>query len=463
MSEVDFGLLTPELLQRYDRPGPRYTSYPTAPQFSDAFGEDEYREALGRVARTPEEPLSLYVHVPFCEQRCSYCGCNVVISPERGPEDRYLAALDQELGLLSEALAPRRTLSQLHWGGGTPTYLTPSQCERLFTSITSRFPLTKDAEVAIEVDPCVTTPEHLETLARLGFNRISLGLQDLDPRVQAAVERLQPLEITRRTVDGARELGFGSVNIDLIYGLPYQTEETFRSTVRQVITDFSPDRVACFSYAHVPWIKPHQKKLEGLPLPHGYEKFRIFLAAAQEFLSAGYRFIGFDHFARPDDPLSLALDQGGIHRNFMGYTVMPATDQIGAGVTSIGDLGGAYAANLKNLARYQRAVESGHLPAERGLVRTREDELRGAVIRRMICTLGLDWSWVEENFGLDGTKYFADAIDELRPLASDGLVRIDEDGLRVTSAGRFFLRNICMPFDAYLKQPSEKPVYSRTV
>ncbi len=463
MPEIDFGLLTPELLERYDRPGPRYTSYPTAPQFSDTFGEDAYHEALARAARTPDEPLSLYVHVPFCEQRCTYCGCNVVISPERGPESRYLAALDQELGLLSEALAPRRRLSQLHWGGGTPTYLTPAQCEQLFASITSRFPLTEDAEVAIEVDPCVTTREHLETLARLGFNRISLGLQDLDPRVQAAVERLQPLELTRRTVHGARELGFGSVNIDLIYGLPYQTEETFRTTARKVIAEFSPDRVACFSYAHVPWIKPHQKKLEGLPLPRGYDKFRIFLAAAQEFLEAGYRFIGFDHFARPDDPLSTALDQGGIHRNFMGYTVMPATDQIGAGVTSIGDLGGAYAANLKNLARYQRTIEEGHLPVERGLIRTPEDELRGALIRRIICTLGLDWSWVEENFGVDGKDYFADAIEELRPLASDGLVRIEEDGLRVTPAGRFFLRNICMPFDAYLKQPSEKPVYSRTV
>lgn len=463
MTELDLGVFTPEFLARYDRPGPRYTSYPTAPQFSDGFGEPEYRAALARAAEAAGEPLSMYVHLPFCEHRCTYCGCNVVISPNRGPEERYLDTMERELDLLAEALGPRRSLNQLHWGGGTPTYLTPGQCERLFKAVTSRFPLTPDAEVAIEVDPCVTTREHLESLARLGFNRISLGLQDLDPRVQAAVERIQPMELTRGIVEGARELGFGSVNIDLIYGLPYQTETTFRDTVQRVVAELAPDRVACFSYAHVPWIKPHQRKLEGLPLPQGYEKFRIFLAATEEFLRAGYRFIGFDHFAKPDDPLSRALETGGIHRNFMGYTVMPATDQVGVGVTAIGDVGGAYAANLKNLARYTRAVQEGHLPVERGIVRSPEDELRGAVIRRIICTLGIEWRWVQERFGVDPREHFADALAQLEPLAADGLVELHQGGLQVTPTGRFFLRNICMPFDAYLRRPSERPVYSRTV
>jgi len=455
--------ISPELLARYDRPGPRYTSYPTAPQFTEAFGEADYRRHLERAARRPDDPLSMYVHVPFCEHRCSYCGCNVVISPRRGPEERYLDAVERELDLLAEALDGRRTLSQLHWGGGTPTYLTPDQCERLFRAVTSRFPLAAGAEVAIEVDPCVTTDEHLERLREMGFNRISLGLQDLDPRVQEAVERVQPMELTRRHVELARRLGFVSVNLDLIYGLPYQTEATFRGTVRRVIAELAPDRVACFSYAHVPWIKPHQRRLEGMPLPRGFEKFRIFLAAVEEFLRAGYEFVGFDHFARPGDELARALHEGRIHRNFMGYTVMPATDQVGVGVTAIGDVAGAYAANLKNLARYRRTVEAGRLPVERGIVRTPEDELRGAVIRRIICTLGVEWDWVRERFGVEPRERFAEALARLRPLAADGLVELDEEGLRVTALGRFFLRNVCMPFDAYLDRPAGRPIYSRTV
>ncbi len=464
MAELDLAAFTPELLARYDRPGPRYTSYPTAPQFSTAFGEEAYRERLAAAARHAAEPLSMYVHIPFCEHRCTYCGCNVVISPRRGPEERYLDALERELDLLAAALGTRRRLNQLHWGGGTPTYLSPAQCRRLHAAITSRFPLAEGAEVALEIDPCVTTDDHLDTLADLGFNRVSLGLQDLDPRVQEAVDRVQPLELTRAQVERARELGFASVNIDLIYGLPYQTEAGFRSTVRRVVEELAPDRVACFSYAHVPWVKPHQRRLEGLPRPAGWEKFRLFLAAADEFLSAGYRFIGFDHFARPDDALSRALDTGGIHRNFMGYTVMPAADQVGVGVTSIGDVGGAYAANQKNLARYQRAVESGRLPVERGLVRSPEDELRGEVIRSLICTLGVRWNRIRERFGVEPAAHFRKALAALEPLAADGLVEIEPTGITVTPLGRFFLRNICMPFDAHLDPaPAGRPLYSRTV
>ena len=464
MAELDLEAFSPGLLARYDRPGPRYTSYPTAPQFTTDFGEEAYRERLAAAARRPDEPLSMYVHVPFCEHRCAYCGCNVVISPRRGPEERYLDAVERELDLLAEALGPRRTLNQLHWGGGTPTYLSPQQCRRLFTAITGRFPLAEGAEVAIEIDPCVTTEEHLDTLAELGFNRVSLGLQDLDPRVQEAVERVQPLELTRSQVDRARSLGFASVNIDLIYGLPYQTGSGFRDTVRRVVAELAPDRVACFSYAHVPWVKPHQRRLEGLPRAEGWEKFRIFLAAADEFLAAGYRFIGFDHFARPDDALSRALETGGIHRNFMGYTVMPASDQVGVGVTSIGDVGGAFAANQKNLARYQRAVASGRLPVERGLLRSPEDELRGEVIRSIICTLGVRWGEIRRRFGVEPTVHFAAALEALEPLAADGLVEIRDEGLQVTPLGRFFLRNVCMPFDAHLNAGgAERPLYSRTV
>lgn len=459
----DLSGLTPDLLAKYDRPGPRYTSYPTAPHFSPEFDEAAYRERLTVAASRPDDPLSMYVHLPFCEQRCTFCGCNVVISPRRGPEQPYLEALAIELDLLQAALGQRRRLSQLHWGGGTPTYLSPAQCEELFTAITSRFPLTDDAEVALEIDPCVTTMEHLATLSRLGFNRISMGLQDLDPEVQEAIRRVQPLGLTREHVEEARRLGFSSVNIDLVYGLPMQTAEGFRKTVRTVIDELAPDRVACFSYAHVPWIKPHQRELESLAMPTGWEKFRIFIEAVEEFTRTGHRFVGFDHFARPGDELALALDQDRVHRNFMGYTVMPASDQIGVGATSIGDVAGAYVANEKKLVRFERSVSEGRLPVDRGLLRTPEDELRRAVIHRIICTLKLDYSWVEESFSIDPRIHFEAALSDLRPMAADGLVEMDDRGLLVTPPGRFFLRNLCMPFDSYLATPGDGPVYSRTV
>ena len=461
--DFDISRLTPELLERYDRPGPRYTSYPTAPHFAPDFDEEAYREHLRMAAARSAEPLSMYVHLPFCEARCTFCGCNVVVSPRRGPEEPYLAAVEAEIEALHRALAPREKLNQLHWGGGTPTYLSPAQCERLFAAITSRFPLADDAEVALEIDPCVTTMEHLTTLRRLGFNRLSMGLQDLNPEVQQAVERIQPLELTRAHVEEARRLGFSSVNIDLIYGLPLQTEDGFRDTVRRVIRELAPDRVACFSYAHVPWIKPHQRKLDSSQMTSGWEKFRIFVGAAEEFVAAGYRFVGFDHFARPEDELARALDEDRVHRNFMGYTVMPASDQVGIGVSAIGDVAGAYAANEKRLSVYQRAATAGCLPVERGILRSAEDELRRAVIHRIICTLKLEHGWVERELGVDPRAHFTDAYAALEPMAQDGLVQIDEAGLSVTPIGRFFLRNICMPFDAYLKQPSEGPVYSRTV
>lgn len=463
MKDFDLSGIDAGLLAKYDRPGPRYTSYPTAPHFHEGFDDAAYHDRLTSVASRVDDPLSMYVHIPFCEARCTYCGCNVVISPRKGPEEAYLQAIEKELDLVASALGDRRALSQLHWGGGTPTYLSPDQCERLFTAITSRFPLAAGAEVALEIDPCVTSREHLETLAGLGFNRLSMGVQDVDPEVQDAVCRDQPLELTRFHVDTARELGFQSVNVDLIYGLPRQTEAGFRTTVKTVVEELSPDRVACFSYAHVPWIKPHQNQLDQAAMATGWDKFRIFAGAVEEFCGTGYRLVGFDHFARPGDELAVALDQGRLHRNFMGYTTMPATDQIGIGTTAIGDVGGAYVANQKNLARYQRALADNRLPIERGLRRSQDDEQRGAVIRRLICTLKLDFADLTRELGLDPRIAYADALAELAPMVDDGLLEIDDRELRVTPRGRFFLRNACMPFDAYLKRPSDGPVYSRTV
>jgi oxygen-independent coproporphyrinogen-3 oxidase len=455
--------ITPELLQKYDRPGPRYTSYPTAPHFDESFDEPAYRGRLAAAAAKADEALSMYLHIPFCEARCTYCGCNVVIAPHRGPEERYLDALEGELELLAGTLGDRRRLNQLHWGGGTPTYLSSEQCERLFEAITSRFELTDDAEVAVEIDPCVTSIAQLQTLRGLGFNRLSMGVQDIDPEVQRAVGREQPLELSAGHMEEARRLGFESVNVDLIYGLPLQNENGFRASVATVISELRPDRVACFSYAHVPWIKPHQRTLDTESMPQGWDKFRLFAGAAEEFAAAGYRFVGFDHFARPDDELSRAMDGGSLHRNFMGYTVMPASDQIGVGVTSIGDLAGAYAANRRNLARYQRTVGEGRLPVGRGIVRSVDDRIRGAAIRRIICKLVLDFELFRKDLGVDPREAFREALDELDGMAEDGLVEIDGRRLRVTPRGRFFLRNVCMPFDAYLRRPADRPVYSRTV
>jgi len=462
-TEVDFSAITPELVAKYDRPGPRYTSYPTAPQFSTSFTAADYRRALELAGQRAEEPLSLYLHVPFCEARCTYCGCNIVISPHRGPEEPYLAAVEQELAMVATAVGSRRKLSQMHWGGGTPTYLTPSQCARLFEAVGRHFTFTPDAEIALEVDPCVTSAEHLRVLRQLGFNRISMGLQDLDPQVQQAVRRIQSLELTKALVDQARELGFSSVNLDLMYGLPYQTPESFARTAQTVVRELSPDRVAIFSYAHVPWIKPHQKALEAMPLPRGFAKFQIFAAAAKVFLEAGYRFIGMDHFAKPGDELSRALDAGTLHRNFMGYTVLPASDLIGVGLTSIGDVAGAYVQNEKILARYQRTVTAGEFPVERGIWRTPEDELRGAIIRKLICTFSLPFAWVEQRFGVKFQEVFAEELAALAPFVEDNLVEITPEGIAVLPQGRVFIRNICMPFDSYLRRETGRPIYSRTV
>jgi oxygen-independent coproporphyrinogen-3 oxidase len=281
--------------------------------------------------------------------------------------------------------------------------------------------------------------------------------------VQEAVQRVQPLELTREHVEEARRLGFTSVNIDLVYGLPLQTEDSFRTTVRRVIDELEPDRVACFSYAHVPWIKPHQRQLEGSPMPSGWEKFRLFVGAAEVFTDAGYRFVGFDHFARPDDELAVALDEHRVRRNFMGYTVQPASDQVGVGVSSIGDVAGAYAANEKKLVGYQETSVASHLPIERGVLRSPEDELRRSVIHQIICNLELDFGGIEEKFSVDPRVHFAPALEGLEEMAADGLVEINAAGIEVTSQGRFFLRNLCMPFDSYLGGNADVPTYSRTV
>ncbi|HXE80705.1 MAG TPA: oxygen-independent coproporphyrinogen III oxidase [Vicinamibacterales bacterium] len=453
-----------ELLTKYDRPGPRYTSYPTAVEFHEGFDETAYRRQLAQAAEAPDAPLSLYVHLPFCEERCSFCGCTVIITRKREVAARYLEPLEREIDLLARALGPRRRVLQYHWGGGTPTYLSVEQIDRLHRAIASRFEIVPDAEAAIEVDPRVTSIEQLEVLRGHGFNRLSMGVQDFTPEVQRAVNRVQTEDATRAIFDEARRLGFVSINIDLIYGLPLQTRESFGEAVDTVIS-MRPDRVAVYSYAHVPWIRAHQKRLAADALPTGVRKLELFLEARQRLLGAGYRELGMDHFALPDDELARAADAHVLHRNFMGYTTHPAPDLVGVGVSAIGDVCGAFAQNVKKLPSYYEAVEAGRFPIERGYLLDEDDRIRRHVITGLMCNLRVDRRDVEQRFGIRFDEYFREELDDLaRGPAEDGLVTDDGAVVAVTPAGRLLLRNVAMIFDRHLRRRTpERPVFSRTV
>ena len=457
---------TADLLARYDRPGPRYTSYPTAIEFHPGFKAADYEERLAAADALCDEPLSIYAHLPFCEERCYYCGCHVVITKHRDVAARYLHYMDREIELLSNHLPNRHRVSQLHWGGGTPTYYSPAELKRLFHSFAERFVFTPDAEISIEVDPRSTSDEHITVLRDLGFNRISLGVQDFDPTVQEAVNRVQSYEMTRALVERARAEGYSSVNIDLIYGLPYQNLDEFRRTLDEVI-DLRPDRVAAYSFAFVPWIKGHMKHIDRESLPNSSLKLELLGLTIDRFSAAGYRTIGMDHFALPGDELSRAIEARRLHRNFMGYTVQSARDMLGVGISGIGDVQGAYIQNAKKMPAYYRALDEGRLPVERGVRLDEADIVRRHVIMNLMCNLYLDVREVERKFGLSFPETFAQELAELSgpdsPVA-DGLVRVTTESIEVTPLGRLFVRNVCMVFDRYLRGRSQdKPTFSRTV
>lgn len=458
--------VTLELLRKYDRPGPRYTSYPTAVEFTPEFTEQDYRQKLAEADRLPAEPLSLYVHLPFCEERCLYCGCNVVITKKGEVAESYLETLYREIDLLAAHLPHRRIVSQYHWGGGTPTYHDPAQIEALHRRITRHFEILPDAEVAIEVDPRVTTFEQTRLLEQLGFNRISMGVQDFTPEVQAAVDRNQTEEQTRRLYDECRRLGFHSINLDLIYGLPLQTPESFARNM-DVVIDLRPDRIAVYSYAFVPWLKAHQKRIDTDTLPDPATKLRLFCIAREMLLEAGYRQIGMDHFALPEDEMVLAMQERRLHRNFMGYTVKRGGDMLGLGTSAIGDVQGSLAQNVKKLTAYRQAVDEGRFPIERGVRLDGDDLIRREVITRLMCNFHLDQGEIERRFGISFSDYFAKELDELRGPGGPvehGFLEIEPDHLKVVGQGSLFIRNICMVFDRYLRKDGpDKPVFSRTV
>jgi oxygen-independent coproporphyrinogen-3 oxidase len=453
-----------DLLRRYDRPGPRYTSYPTAVEFHDGFTESEYRGRLADAAQASGDPLSLYIHLPFCRERCSFCGCMVIITKKHEVATRYLDFLAREVAMLADALGRRRRVVQYHWGGGTPTYLTLAEMEALHGTVAQHFEVQPGAEVAIEVDPRVTSTEQLALLRQLGFNRVSFGVQDFTPEVQEAVNRIQPEAETRRLVDDARRLGFESINVDLIYGLPLQTPESFGRAVDTVVS-MRPDRVAAYSYAHVPWIRGNQKRIDPAMLPTGERKLELFGVVMDRFLAAGYAQIGMDHFALPHDELARASAARRLHRNFMGYTTRPATDMVGLGVSAIGDVAGAFVQNTKKLSTYYADLEAGRFPVERGYLLDPDDRLRRALITELMCNFRIDPHALGSRFGIAFDDYFARELDELSagPMA-DGLIARQDGVYEVTPAGRLLVRNIAMIFDRYLRaRTTETPVFSRTI
>ncbi|TNF28715.1 MAG: oxygen-independent coproporphyrinogen III oxidase [Deltaproteobacteria bacterium] len=457
--------VTPELVLRYDRPGPRYTSYPTADRFTTDFGPEDYRAALARANREhPGEPLSLYFHLPFCEALCSYCGCNVVVSKSEKTRRRYLDRLAEEVAMVAAQLPDRRLVSQLHLGGGTPNSYGDAELAELMQIVRRHFEVPEDAEVAIEVDPRHADAARIRHLRSIGFNRLSMGVQDFAPKVQTAIRRITSFGRVRELVETARAEGFVSVNLDLIYGLPYQTEPDFARTVQKVIA-LRPDRVALYSFAWVPWVKPHQKVMEAETLPDRDTKIGLFCDARSTFLDAGYEAIGMDHFALPEDELAVAQREGRLRRNFQGYTAMKVRDVVGFGMSAIGDIGGAYVANARQLNHYNKAIDAGELPVARGVARDVDDEARRWLIHELMCNFHVDDATLERRFGLSLSRDFAGELAELR--ASEDLaplIDLGEDRVDVTPLGRLFVRNVATIFDARLRRSKQDgPLYSRMV
>lgn len=442
-----------DLLRKYDVPAPRYTSYPTALHFDDAVGPDVVERRLRETA-DQQRPLSLYFHLPFCQSLCWYCACTRIISKRREDAAEYVDTLLAEIDRRLELMGSREVV-QLHLGGGTPTFLPPDQLRRLGAHLHERFDFADDAELAVEIDPRECSPEHVEALREVGFNRASMGVQDNNPTVQEAIHRIQPWEMTREVTERLREAGFESINYDLIYGLPHQTLETFEQTLDDVL-QVDPDRFAIYSYAHVPWVNPAQTLLEGDALPGPETKLQLLKLTIERLGEAGYAYIGMDHFARPDNELYEALESGGLRRNFQGYSTWRGTDIHAFGLSAISQVADLYFQNRKELPPYTETVEAGQLPVFRGVRLNRDDLIRREVIEHLMCRPTLEYASLSERLGVPFLAYFGDAIDRLAPLEDDGLVRVTDEAIHITPTGRLFLRNIAMQFDAYLDHSSAR-------
>ena len=461
MSTVQFDA---ELIRRYDTAGPRYTSYPTAVAFGD-FTEDDYKAHAYLSNEDPIPlPLSLYFHIPFCDTACFYCACNKIATKDRTLSVKYLSYLFREIAMQSQLYDRDRMVEQLHWGGGTPTFLNHEEMRALMAETCKYFSLydNDEGEYSIEIDPRSVTPATIGVLREIGFNRFSLGVQDVAEDVQRAVNRIQPIEQTRSIIESCRQQGARSISVDLIYGLPFQTVDSFRQTLDTII-ELSPDRLSIFNYAHLPHLFKPQRRIKDADLPSADTKLQIVQLAVEHLTSAGYEYIGMDHFAKPDDELAIAQRQGTLHRNFQGYTTHADCDLIGLGVSSISSVAECYSQNVKTLDAYYAALDAGQFPVVRGIALTDDDVLRREVIQQLTCHFQLDFGQIERDFNLAFTDYFAQELDSLQPMAIDGLLQFTSQGLSVTPRGRFLIRNICMVFDVYLRKQSGQQRFSKVI
>jgi len=455
MSNIDF-----EKFSKYSKPGPRYTSYPTALEFNNNFRYAQYVEFL----ENSKEKLSLYVHLPFCRSACYFCGCNVVFTSKEEKLSRYITYLKKEIDILAQHIDTHREVIQFHFGGGTPTFYKAFELDEIVTYIKSKFPnWSSEAEISCEIDPRFFNEEQMKVFHKHGFNRISFGVQDLDDKVQKEIHRVQPLQLTKNAVELARKYGINSINTDFIYGLPYQTLETFKKTL-ELSTELNPDRVAVFNYAHVPWLMKTMRKFDETTLPTPDVKLEIFQYTIDFFEKHGYRMVGMDHFAKPEDELFGAIEKGELHRNFQGYTTKGGSNLVGIGLTSIGEGSHYYAQNTKDMKVYEEALESGKLPFERGVELNEDDFLRKAVIMELMANFHIDIKRVERDFNINFNEYFADAIESLQEFVKAELMTIDNDEIRVSTTGMLLIRNIAMPFDTYMKKYTQsKKTFSKTV
>lgn len=456
-------LLTPATLQRYDISGPRYTSYPTADRFVEAFTGDTYQQTLEqRRVGGLSLPLSLYVHIPFCESLCFYCACNKIITKHHERSAEYLDYLRKEIALHAKHLGSGQSISQLHLGGGSPTFFSDEELSQLISIIKSHFELAENGEYSIEIDPRTVDAKRLEHIANLGFNRLSFGVQDFDPEVQKAVHRIQPVEQVSSLMDAARKIKFDSVNVDLIYGLPKQTSASFQTTLNQVVA-LKPDRIALYAYAHLPERFKPQRRIDSYELPSGADKISMLSSALSTFIDAGYMYIGMDHFALPTDALAIAKRQGRLHRNFQGYSTQPDCDLIGLGVSSIGHIGATYSQNAKTLEEYYDLLDQGRFPVVRGLALSRDDLARRAVIMALMCQGALQFESIELAYLIDFKSYFAKELEALKEQESAGMLVMDSTGIQITDFGWYFVRAVAMQFDRYLQSDRNRAKFSKII
>ncbi|MDP5240121.1 oxygen-independent coproporphyrinogen III oxidase [Uliginosibacterium sp. 31-16] len=450
----------PDLIRRFDVPGPRYTSYPTADRFTDAFSAPDLARHLGRIVS--DSGLSLYFHIPFCNTICYYCACNKIITKDRTLSAKYIDYLGREMAMQAALLSAPRKVQQMHFGGGTPTFLSPEELGKLMASIRQHFELQAGGEFSIEVDPRKVSAEYVALLAQEGFNRMSVGVQDFDPQVQKAVNRIQSVEETRLVIDAARAEGFKSVSVDLIYGLPHQSVERFGKTLDTVLA-IQPDRLALYNYAHLPTRFMPQRRINEADLPLADEKLQILQLAIEKLAAAGYVYIGMDHFARPDDELAVAQREGRLQRNFQGYSTHAECDLLAFGVSSISKAGGAFSQNQRDLDAYYAVLDQGALPVMRGWALSEDDILRNAIIQALMCDFALSFPALESRFAIRFADYFASELEDLRDLAKAGLLDLDAQGLVVSAKGRMLVRIIAMVFDRYLRSDQAQRRYSRVI